>query len=49
VSVTEVDYDSTVVGGSSDLIAALLAEPQLEAFEIPEGARLTWDSDEVNR
>jgi hypothetical protein len=35
--------------GSSDLIAALLAEPQLEAFEIPEGARLTWDSDEVNR
>lgn len=49
VWVTEVDHDSTVVGGSAELVAALVADPRLEAFEIPVGAQLTYDSDEVNR
>ncbi len=49
VSVTEVDWDSTIVGGSADLVAALVADPRLEAFEIPAGTVLTYDSDEVNR
>ena len=49
VWVTEVDDDSTVIGGSAELVAALVADPRLEAFEIPVGAQLTYDSDEVNR
>ena len=49
VLVSEVDFDSTVIGGSRGLIAALIAASGLEALEIPEGAALTSDSDEVNR
>jgi hypothetical protein len=49
ILVTEVDYDSTIVGGTSELIRALCADPQLEALPIREGADLTWDADEVNR
>lgn len=49
VWVTEVDYDSTIVGGSPELVAALVADPRLEDFEISEGTSLTYDSDEVNR
>jgi hypothetical protein len=49
VLVTEVDYDSTIVGGASELIRALCADPRLEALPIREGADLTWDADEVNR
>jgi len=40
---------ATVIGGSHELIAALTAAPDLEVLEIPEGASLTDDSDEVNR
>ncbi|WEK13156.1 MAG: hypothetical protein P0Y48_11905 [Candidatus Microbacterium phytovorans] len=49
VSVTEVDYDSTIVGGAREPIAALVADPRLEAWEIPADADLTFDADEVNR
>ena len=49
VLVTEVDYDSTIVGGTPALIAALCADPALEALPLREGAALTWSSDEVNR
>lgn len=49
VVVTEVDYESTVVGGSPELVAAILADPRLESAAIPEGADLSWDGDEVNR
>ncbi len=49
ILVTEVDYDSTIVGGTSELIRALCADPRLEALPIREGADLTWDADEVNR
>ena len=49
ILVTEVDYDSTVVGGTADLVAALCADPRLEAMPIREGADLGWDADEVNR
>lgn len=47
--VTEVDYDTTIVAGSVELIAAICADPALEALEIPSGADLSWDADEVNR
>jgi len=49
VLVTEVDHDSTIVGGSSELIGALVTDERLEALPVSEGAELTWDSDEVNR
>lgn len=48
VLVTEVDYDSTIVGGSPELIAALCADPRLEALPIDEGADLRADADGVN-
>jgi hypothetical protein len=49
VIVTEVDYDSTIVGGTPELISALCADPRLETLPIGEGASLQWDADEVNR
>lgn len=49
VAVTEVDYDSTIIGGDPALIDALLADPRLEAHAISADADLTWDADEVNR
>nr|WP_274636632.1 hypothetical protein [Microbacterium bovistercoris] len=49
VMVTEVDFDVTVVAGSEALIAAVVADPRLEAAPIPPGADLSWTSDEVNR
>jgi len=41
VMVADVDLDSTVVGGDPALIAALVADPRLEAAEIPVDADLT--------
>jgi hypothetical protein len=49
VMVTEVDYDSTIVGGTPELVRALAADPRLEAVPVAADTSLTWDSDEVNR
>lgn len=49
VMVSEIDFDSTVVAGSAELISALCADPTLEAFQIGEGAELHDDADEMNR
>ena len=49
VLATEVDYDSTIVGGAPELIRELCSGQQLEALPIREGADLRWDADEVNR
>ncbi|WP_375385948.1 hypothetical protein [uncultured Microbacterium sp.] len=49
IMVTEVDYDSTIVAGGSDLIRALVADPLVEAFRLEEGADLSWDADGINR
>lgn len=49
VFASEVDYDSTIVGGSAALIRALRADPRLESLPLREGADLSWDADEVNR
>lgn len=48
VMVSEIDFDSTIVGGSVELVRAICADRMLEASPLPEGARLTWDADEVN-
>ncbi|HET8928799.1 MAG TPA: hypothetical protein VFN24_13350 [Microbacterium sp.] len=49
VLVTEVDFDSTIVGGSHELVAALCDDPRLEALAVPADADLTWDGDPINR
>ncbi|WP_091228271.1 hypothetical protein [Microbacterium sp. 3J1] len=49
VLVSEIDYDSTIIAGRRELIVALLADPRVEAFQIREGADLTWDADDLNR
>jgi hypothetical protein len=49
VVVTEVDWDSTVVGGSAARIAELCRVPEVEALPLPAGSSLQWDADGVNR
>jgi hypothetical protein len=49
VVVTDVDWDSTIVGGDSDAIALLCTRPDVEALVLPAGSSLQWDADEVNR
>jgi hypothetical protein len=49
VLVSEVDFDSTIVAGSDELIGEICADDRLEALQIPEGTDLTWDADQVNR
>jgi hypothetical protein len=48
ILVSEIDFDSTIVGGSEALVAALCADDRLEALPLPEGANLQWDADTVN-
>lgn len=48
VLVGEVDYDSTIVAGSAELVAQLLDTPGLEVEEIPEGADLSSTGDVLN-
>jgi hypothetical protein len=45
---TEVDFDWTYVGGSTECIAAVLANPQLEALPARLSDGVTWDSDRIN-
>jgi len=45
---SEVDFDSTLVGGDRDLIQAILAAPELEAWEVEPDDSLVCDADKVN-
>jgi hypothetical protein len=45
---TEIDFDSTPVGGSRGLVDAVLAEPRLEAWPVAEGDSPAWDADTTN-
>jgi hypothetical protein len=45
---SEVDLDSTFVGGSGRLMDALLADPKLESWPAQPTDRVTWDSDLIN-
>ncbi|AIY01786.1 hypothetical protein ART_2187 [Arthrobacter sp. PAMC 25486] len=49
VLVSEIDFDSTIVAGSWELISALAQDPDIEALVLREGADLTWDADVPNR
>lgn len=44
VLVGEIDFDSTIVGGSAELVAALVGDPQLEAAAIPADTVLGYDA-----
>lgn len=45
---SDVDFDSTVVGGSRELIDALVACRDIEALHLPANASLAADADTVN-
>jgi hypothetical protein len=45
---SEIDFDSTLVGGSSELVEAILRRPTLEAWPVEPGDWLTADADQVN-
>jgi hypothetical protein len=45
---TEVDFDSTLVGGSVKLIRAIVESPQLEAWQVEPTTSLAADADKVN-
>jgi hypothetical protein len=45
---SEVDFDSTLVGGSAELIAAIVKSPELEAWEVEPTDSLAIDADKVN-
>jgi hypothetical protein len=46
---SEIDFDSTIVGGTAELVAAVLDAPGLEAWPITPADRLTQDADLLNR
>jgi hypothetical protein len=45
---SEIDFDSTVIGGSSELAQALLAAPGLDAWPVDPGDLLSADADTIN-
>jgi len=46
--VSEVDFDSTLVGGSSELVEALIADSDLEVYAVEPDTSLAAFSDEIN-
>ena len=46
---TEIDFDSTLVGGSSDLIQTVLDAPGLDAWRVSPEDSLAADADHVNQ
>jgi hypothetical protein len=46
---TEIDFDSTLVGGSTQLVQELLQATPLEAWPVGIGDDLTIDGDRINR
>jgi hypothetical protein len=46
---SEIDFDSTLVGGTEDLIGALLAAPGLDSWRVRAGDSLAYDGDLLNK
>jgi hypothetical protein len=46
--VSEVDFDSTLVGGSAALIEAIVESSELEAWQVEPTTSLACDADEIN-
>jgi hypothetical protein len=49
IVVSEVDFDSTLVGGSNELVEAIVGSPALEAWQVEPIDSLTADADQINR
>lgn len=49
VMASEIDFDSTIIGGSHELIRALCTDDTIEALPLHEGSSLHWDADDINR
>lgn len=49
VLATEIDFDSTLVGGTRALVHELVRAPGLEVLPLRTDADLTWDGDALNR
>lgn len=45
---TEIDFDSTVVGGTAELIAAVVHSRELEAMEVAPAGNLSSEGDQLN-
>lgn len=45
---SEIDWDSTIVGGPRSVIDAILDDASLEAYEVSQDDDLTWDGDLIN-
>jgi len=46
--ISEVDFDSTLVGGTAALIDAMVSSPDLEAWQVGETTSLAYDADRIN-
>jgi hypothetical protein len=46
--VSEVDFDSTLVGGSGELIEAIVDSPEVEAWQVESTDSLAYDADKIN-
>ena len=46
---SEIDFDSTLVGGSTDLIAEIVDRHDLEAWPVGPDDSLAWDGDTLNQ
>ena len=46
---SEIDFDSTLIGGSEELCGELLANRELEALEVPHNGALDESGDNINR
>ncbi len=45
---SEIDFDSTLVGGSEELARRILDDHRLESFRVQPGDLLTWNADKIN-
>jgi hypothetical protein len=45
---SEIDFDSTLVGGSASLVQAILDTPELDAWPLGPDDSLTYDADRIN-
>jgi hypothetical protein len=45
---SEIDFDSTLVGGTTELISAILDEPGLDAWSVGPEDSLAYDADRIN-
>jgi hypothetical protein len=45
---SEIDFDSTLVGGTTELVDAVLGNPALDAWPVGPNDSLAYDADEIN-